>query len=254
MCYHFQKKKLHFLLIEKMFPTGQYYYTSFPCLYPCPAFNFEVSQRNRFTHDEDEHLKRLVSLHNPPNWNEIAKYMRNRSPRQCRERYNNYLRPDLINGVWTEEEDILLNQLFEKHGPKWSLISQSFNGRSAVNIKNHHSSIVSQMSVKDRSNRFFKTKSSDFIKSTPDFFKANLETQPMGSCPIQNSIIASVSSEEVSKVDEEPKVEVKNQTVVQKPKEKEDKNEENMFMNFNFDQDEIYSIQLSMNNDDLIVF
>lgn len=231
-----------------MFPTNQYYYTSYPCLYPCLNFNFDSSQRNRFTHEEDEHLKRLVSLHNPPNWNEIAKYMRNRSARQCRERYNNYLRPELTNGTWTPEENDLLNQLYEKYGPKWSLIAQNFIGRSAVNIKNHHSSLVSQMSVKNRSNKFFKAKPTDFAKSTPDFLSSNIDCKPEN-----NSMIASISSEKVADVFEN-KSENENEKNSPKSPEKEGGNDENMFINFNFEQDELYSIQLSMNNDDLIVF
>lgn len=112
----------------------------------------EPAHRNRFTKAEDERLKQLLTIRNPPNWNEIAHYMNNRTSRQCRERYNNYLRPNIINGQWTKEEDDLLNQLYEKFGPKWSLISQSFTSRSAVNIKNHHSTLVSQANIKNRQN------------------------------------------------------------------------------------------------------
>lgn len=114
--------------------------------------NTEPGHRNRFTKAEDERLKQLLALRNPPNWNEIAHFMSNRTSRQCRERYNNYLRPNIINGQWTKEEDDLLNHLYEKFGPKWSLISQSFTSRSAVNIKNHHSTLVSQATIKTRQN------------------------------------------------------------------------------------------------------
>ena len=106
----------------------------------------ESPQRSRFTKEEDHLLKLLVSAQPQPKWSEIAKNFQNRTARQCRERYNNYLRPDLINGPWTKEEDDLLIELFERHGPKWSLISQSFNSRSSVNVKNHHSSLINQLS------------------------------------------------------------------------------------------------------------
>lgn len=110
----------------------------------------ESGLRIRFTKEEDERLKQLVSLYDSPNWADISKYMVPRSPRQCRERYNNYLRPNLINGKWTKEEDKLLNDLFQQYGPKWSLISQSFKSRSPVNVKNHYSSLLAQMAMKER--------------------------------------------------------------------------------------------------------
>ncbi|KAK8888491.1 hypothetical protein M9Y10_039570 [Tritrichomonas musculus] len=237
-----------------LFPTSQYYYTSYPCLFPCHPCNLETSQRNRFTHEEDENLKRLVSFQDPPNWNEIARFMRHRTPRQCRERYNNYLRPDLVNGSWTPEEDELLNRLYEKYGPKWSLIAQSFKGRSAVNIKNHHSSLVSQMSVKNRSNRFVKTKStSDFATDIP-------APQQFGWHPIQQHFASSVPSEQIELIDkpkvEEVKIEKEQLNANSNNEEKHEENEDNMFSNFNFEQDELFSnsLQLSMPNDDIIVF
>ena len=105
-------------------------------------------QRSRFSKEEDELLKRLVSSQSHPKWSEIARCLNNRTARQCRERYNNYLRPDLINGPWSIEEENLLIELYERHGPKWSLISQSFNSRSSVNVKNHYSSLISSKSPK----------------------------------------------------------------------------------------------------------
>lgn len=108
----------------------------------------ENVQRSRFSKEEDEILKRLVNSQSHPKWSEIARCLNNRTARQCRERYNNYLRPDLINGPWSAEEEKLLIELYERHGPKWSLISQSFNSRSSVNVKNHYSSLVSSKSTK----------------------------------------------------------------------------------------------------------
>ncbi|OHT00817.1 Myb-like DNA-binding domain containing protein [Tritrichomonas foetus] len=137
-------------------------------MYSIPVFaiNHEPSQRSRFSLEEDENLKKLVAMYETPHWNEIARYMENRTPRQCRERFNNYLRPEIKNGPWTPEDDELLLRLYNEMGPKWSLIVKSFNGRSAVNVKNHHSSLISQRSVIDRSKRIAKTKTN--IKADPE--------------------------------------------------------------------------------------
>lgn len=130
-----------------MFVPTQYY---FPCdtFAPIASPKVETQQRSRFTKAEDELLKKLAESQNNPKWNEIALYLKGRTARQCRERYNNYLRPDLINGPWTPEEDELLIGLYEMHGPKWALISRSFESRSPVNVKNRHSTLVSRTAQK----------------------------------------------------------------------------------------------------------
>ncbi|OHT04339.1 hypothetical protein TRFO_28164 [Tritrichomonas foetus] len=93
-------------------------------MFPGPIFiiETEVTQRNRFSKEEDEQLKALVGQYDEPDWKKIASCLKSRSPRQCRERYNNYLRPDLINGPWSPEEEDLLIEKYEKYGPKWSTI------------------------------------------------------------------------------------------------------------------------------------
>lgn len=163
-----------------MFAQNQYYipyatfnpYAQYVQCAPANSFNayralsLETSQRTRFTKEEDELLRQLVNSQPQPNWNEIACHMKKRTARQCRERYNNYLRPNLVNGPWTKEEEELLLKLYEQYGPKWSLISQSFNSRSPVNVKNHHSSLVSQSFVKNRKNRVELKENDEFKETT----------------------------------------------------------------------------------------
>ena len=186
----------------------------------------ESSQRTRFTKEEDERLKQLVSYQDPPNWNDIARYMHHRTARQCRERYNNYLRPTLTNGPWTEEEDYLLTSLYEKHGPKWSLIAQNFTGRSAVNVKNHHSSLVSQLMVKNRSNRVT---------------KAN-EEQLKTEC--QNNNI------QTSSATPETNFAIKNKEIKHEEQATDDHTFDNMFSNFQNEEDFLWSSTLVATTDD----
>lgn len=61
--------------------------------------------RSRFTKEEDDRLKNIVeSQKDRIDWNQISLLMDGRTPRQCRERYTNYLRPNLLNGAWTFEK------------------------------------------------------------------------------------------------------------------------------------------------------
>lgn len=96
-----------------------------------------VSVRHKFSKEEDELLINLVKSLGENNWVNIAQQMKSRTPRQCRERYKNYLSPDLKNDPWTEEEEKLLEDKYMEYGPKWSKISIYFDKRSDVNVKNH---------------------------------------------------------------------------------------------------------------------
>lgn len=98
------------------------------------------SSRQMFTPKEDKQLLELVKEYGDRNWRVISKKMENRTTRQCRERYRNYLSPNLTNGPWTAEEDLLLEQKYVELGPKWAAISQFFKNRSDVNIKNRWAS------------------------------------------------------------------------------------------------------------------
>ena len=102
-----------------------------------PEYKKPKQPRQKFTKEEDEKLIELVGDKKFPNWNEVAQQMPGKSTRQCRERYNNYLAPGIVQKPWTKEEDELVISLVKKHGSNWALIAQHFAGRRTNNhIKN----------------------------------------------------------------------------------------------------------------------
>lgn len=101
------------------------------------ANNFEQRVRRSFTKEEDEKLIGLVKCYGEKNcWREIADRMPNRNTKQCRERYFNYLSPNINNSPWTEKEDKLLEEKYEEYGSKWSFLKKFFKERSYINIRN----------------------------------------------------------------------------------------------------------------------
>jgi hypothetical protein len=72
--------------------------------------------------------------------------MPGRTPRQVRERYAHYLSPDLNLAAWTPEEDALLREKFDVYGPQWSILKSFFGNRSAANVKNHWTTLISRES------------------------------------------------------------------------------------------------------------
>lgn len=100
--------------------------------------NFDKNRKIRvpFSKEEDEKIKLLVDLYGAKNWALISSFINGRTPKQCRDRYKNYLAPGFFLGQWTNEEDELLKKLYEEYGPKWSTLAKSFNDRSPGSIKN----------------------------------------------------------------------------------------------------------------------
>ena len=92
-------------------------------------------ERRPFTADEDATLAEIVSQ-GVKGWGKVASYLPGRTARQCRERWIGYLDPNIKYEPWTENEDMLLIDLIQKNGHKWTLISKAFVGRTDNDVKN----------------------------------------------------------------------------------------------------------------------
>ena len=126
--------------------------------------------RKKFTDEEDEFLKSLVTKYGIKAWNKISELMPGRTPRQCRERYGNYLQPHLLNGEWTQEDEKKLIEKYNEIGPKWAKIAEFFETRSDVNVKNHFAA----MKRRGQLNQTIETKpvfiSSQITNTAPEEF------------------------------------------------------------------------------------
>jgi hypothetical protein len=91
--------------------------------------------KDKFTSTEDAHLRDVVERVSTRDWIRVANQMPLRTPRQCRERWTNYLSPTIENSEWTVAEDQLLDQKLAELGTKWKLIAKFFPARSKNNIK-----------------------------------------------------------------------------------------------------------------------
>lgn len=93
-------------------------------------------KRTFFTEDEDKLLSKAAIKYNQSKWNLIAKCVPGKTPKQCRDRWANYLQPSLKFEPWTKEEEELLLSLVSKNGTHWSKLSAHFPTRSTNSIKN----------------------------------------------------------------------------------------------------------------------
>ena len=99
-------------------------------------------QKSKFTTEDDILLTRLVLTSSVVDWSLIASKMHNRNARQCRERWQNYLDPKLVQNEWTEYEDALIIQKQKELGPRWNAIARFFNGRSGNSVRNRYLMIM----------------------------------------------------------------------------------------------------------------
>ena len=95
-----------------------------------------IKVRRKFTPQEDERLKFLFFHIGSHNWTTISKYMPGRTPKQCRDRYCNYLSQPHKKEPWSPEEDKIILKMLSLIGPKWVEISKYIPGRSGSNVKN----------------------------------------------------------------------------------------------------------------------
>lgn len=94
------------------------------------------TRRGPWSPEEDRKLIDLISIFGPSNWVRISNSLCTRTPKQCRERYHQNLKPTLNRTPITQEEGILIEKLVAKHGKKWAEIARHLNGRSDNAIKN----------------------------------------------------------------------------------------------------------------------
>jgi Myb-like DNA-binding domain len=84
----------------------------------------------KWTEQEDEILKTAVEAHGGKNWKKIADRLPGRSDVQCLHRWQKVLKPGLIKGPWTPQEDATVLRLVQIHGhKKWSFIARQLQGR-----------------------------------------------------------------------------------------------------------------------------
>jgi len=97
-------------------------------------YSFKMStaeKHGKWEEEEDERLKAAVEHFGEKQWRLIAEQVQGRTPIQCLHRWSKILKPGLIKGPWSAQEDKKLREWVTTEGPnKWSQCANFIKGRS----------------------------------------------------------------------------------------------------------------------------
>eukprot|EP00644_Phytophthora_capsici_P010851 jgi/Phyca11/104398/e_gw1.9.513.1 len=91
----------------------------------------EKSNPRRWSKHEDESLRLAVERSGERNWKAIADQVPGRNHTQCLQRWTKVLKPGLIKGHWTPEEDAKLRELVAEGKKNWGQVASLIPGRTS---------------------------------------------------------------------------------------------------------------------------
>ena len=93
-------------------------------------------KRGPWSQGEDGYLLQLVQTQGAHNWVRISQMIGTRTPKQCRERFHQNLKPSLNHDPITPEEGAMIERLVREMGKRWAEIARRLRGRSDNAVKN----------------------------------------------------------------------------------------------------------------------
>lgn len=101
----------------------------------------KVKNRKKWSDEDDTKLIKLAKRFNEKHWKEISHNFSNKNSLQCFSRYKR-IRPGIIKGSWSREEDEQIIQLVRTFGKSWSKISKFLLTRNGKQIRDRYINVL----------------------------------------------------------------------------------------------------------------
>lgn len=101
----------------------------------------KVRNKKKWTKEEDLKLIKLAERNKEKHWKEISKNFLNKNPLQCFSRYKR-IKPGIIKGTWTKEEDDRILSLVSIYGKSWSKLAKIMKSRNGKQIRDRFINVL----------------------------------------------------------------------------------------------------------------
>lgn len=101
----------------------------------------KVRNKKKWTKEEDLKLIKLAEKNKEKHWKEISKNFLNKNPLQCFSRYKR-IKPGIIKGTWSKEEDQNILSLVSIYGKSWSKLAKIMKSRNGKQIRDRFINVL----------------------------------------------------------------------------------------------------------------
>jgi len=117
------------------------------CMYKWGMARIPKTKKSAWCEEENVCLLAIIQRRGAKDWRSIADELNlmgtyKRKPKQCRERWHNFLNPEISRDEWSLKDDLFLLERIEEVGKKWSQVAKKLPGRTENSIKNRYNSII----------------------------------------------------------------------------------------------------------------
>eukprot|EP00981_Chlorochromonas_danica_P005209 scaffold1046_cov162-Ochromonas_danica.AAC.39 len=96
-----------------------------------PSSNIPSNWAQKWSPEEDERLVAAVKEFGEKNWKKVAELVGTRDAVKCVQRWEKGLKPGIVKGRWSEDEDRMLIYVVSQNLGNWGQVAQKMPGRTS---------------------------------------------------------------------------------------------------------------------------